>query len=79
MTKTSGLGGRSAFSTSAMWVDVDRDGLLDLFVCNYVRWSTDRDVFCSLDGKQKSSARPRRIAATPRGCSAIAATGRSRT
>ena len=36
-----------------MWVDVDRDGLLDLFVCNYVRWSTDRDVFCSLDGKQK--------------------------
>ena len=58
VTKSSGLGGRSAFSTSAMWVDIDRDGLLDLFVCNYVRWSTDRDVFCSLDGKQKSYCTP---------------------
>jgi hypothetical protein len=58
VTTRSGLGGRSAFSTSAMWVDVDRDGLLDLFVCNYVRWSVDRDVFCSLDGKQKSYCTP---------------------
>jgi hypothetical protein len=58
VTKSSGLGGRSAFSTSAMWVDIDRDGRLDLFVCNYVRWSADRDVFCSLDGKQKSYCTP---------------------
>ena len=58
VTKSSGLGGRTAFSTSAMWVDIDRDGLLDLFVCNYVRWSPDRDVFCSLDGKQKSYCTP---------------------
>jgi hypothetical protein len=41
-----------------MWVDVDRDGLLDLFVCNYVRWSAQDDVFCSLDGKQKSYCTP---------------------
>src|SRR6516162_719467 len=54
VTQASGLGGREAFSTSAMWVDIDRDGHLDLFVCNYVRWSMDRDVFCSLDGRQKS-------------------------
>jgi hypothetical protein len=58
VTRTSGLGGREAFSTSAMWVDVDRDGLLDLFVCNYVRWSAQDDVFCSLDGKQKSYCTP---------------------
>ena len=58
VTSNSRLGGRSAFSTSAMWVDVDRDGLLDLFVCNYVRWSPERDVFCSLDGKQKSYCTP---------------------
>ena len=57
-TRASGLGGREAFSTSAMWVDIDRDGLLDLFVCNYVRWSTDQDVFCSLDGRQKSYCTP---------------------
>ena len=58
VTRASGLGGRQAFSTSAMWVDVDRDGLLDLFVCNYVRWSPEQDVFCSLDGRQKSYCTP---------------------
>ena len=58
VTKTSGLGGRSAFSTSALWFDFDRDGLLDLFVCNYVRWSAEHDVFCSTDGKQKSYCTP---------------------
>ena len=58
VTRTSGLAGRSAFSTSAMWVDIDRDGLLDLFVCNYVKWSPDRDVFCTADGKAKSYCTP---------------------
>ena len=58
VTRPSGLGGRAAFSTSAMWVDVDRDGWLDLFVCNYVKWSAEHDVFCSLDGKQKSYCTP---------------------
>jgi hypothetical protein len=58
VTNASGLGGRMAFSTSAMWVDIDRDGFLDLFVCNYVRWSAEHDVFCSLDGKQKSYCTP---------------------
>ena len=58
VTRASGLGGREAFSTSAMWVDIDGDGFLDLFVCNYVRWSAEHDVFCSLDGKQKSYCTP---------------------
>ena len=58
VTRASGLAGREAFSTSAMWVDIDRDGHLDLFVCNYVRWSPDSDVFCSLDGRQKSYCTP---------------------
>jgi hypothetical protein len=57
-TRASGLHGHQAFSTSALWVDYDRDGLLDLFVCNYVRWSPDHDVFCSLDGRQKSFCTP---------------------
>jgi enediyne biosynthesis protein E4 len=58
VTKSSGLGGRQALSTSALWFDYDRDGLLDLFVCNYVKWSPEHDVFCSLDGKHKSYCTP---------------------
>jgi len=57
-TQKSGLGGKQALSTSALWFDYDRDGLLDLFVCNYVRWSPEHDVFCSLDGKHKSYCTP---------------------
>ena len=58
VTGTSGLAGRTAFSTSALWFDFDRDGWLDLFVCNYVRWSPNHDVFCSLDGVHKSYCTP---------------------
>jgi len=58
VTKTSGILGKQGLSTSAMWFDYDRDGLLDLLVCNYVRWSPERDVFCSLDGKNKSYCTP---------------------
>ena len=58
VTRRSGLGFRQGFSTSALWFDYDRDGWLDLFVCNYVRWSPEHDVFCSLDGKHKSYCTP---------------------
>jgi hypothetical protein len=58
VTRASGLAGRTGFSTSALWFDYDRDGFLDLFVCNYVKWTADHDVFCSLDGKQKSYCTP---------------------
>jgi hypothetical protein len=58
VTAKSGLDNRLAFSTSALWFDYDRDGLLDLFVCNYVKWSAEHDVFCSLDGKHKSYCTP---------------------
>lgn len=57
-TKASGLQDKLGMSTSAIWIDYDRDGLLDLFVCNYVHWSAERDVFCSLDGKNKSYCTP---------------------
>jgi enediyne biosynthesis protein E4 len=58
VTLASGLGKREGFSTSALWFDYDRDGRLDLFVCNYVKWSPEHDVFCSLDGKHKSYCTP---------------------
>lgn len=58
VTHASGLDARVAFSTSALWFDYDRDGFLDLFICNYVKWSPEHDVFCSLDGKHKSYCTP---------------------
>jgi hypothetical protein len=58
VTRSSGLLGHQGFSTSALWFDYDRDGLLDLFICNYVRWSPEHDVFCSLDGQHKSYCTP---------------------
>jgi len=58
VTKHAGFLNKLGFSTSAVWFDYDRDGLLDLFVCNYVRWTAEHDVFCSLDGKNKSYCTP---------------------
>jgi hypothetical protein len=58
ITERSRLGGHNGFSTSALWFDYDRDGKLDLFVANYVRWSEAQDVFCSLDGSHKSYCTP---------------------
>ena len=43
VTAASGTGGGGAWSTSAAWFDADRDGDLDLFVCNYVQWSRSMD------------------------------------
>lgn len=44
VTATAGVGGSDKeWSSSAVWVDVNNDGRLDLFVCNYIRWSRDID------------------------------------
>jgi hypothetical protein len=50
--------GDPSFSSSAIWFDYDKDGKLDLFVCNYVEWSIDKDLFCTLDGTNKSYCTP---------------------
>ena len=44
VTEAAGLGGTNQWSTSAAFVDYDRDGDLDLFVCNYVQWSREIDL-----------------------------------
>jgi hypothetical protein len=51
-------GGSQGWSTCATWLDADRDGRLDLFVCNYVRWSPDTDLQHTLDGVTKAYATP---------------------
>ena len=47
-----------AWSTGVAWVDVDRDGWLDLFVNNYVQWTSETDIYVTRDGKTKSYATP---------------------
>ena len=46
------------FGTSSTWFDYDKDGLLDLYVCNYVKWTKETDLFCTLDGVNKSYCTP---------------------
>ena len=58
VTRHAGLEGPHEFSTSAAWVDYDRDGKLDLVVANYVQWSPETDIYCALDGKTKSYCTP---------------------
>jgi enediyne biosynthesis protein E4 len=48
----------AGFSTSALWFDYDRDGKLDLFVAHYVEWSEKGDLYCTIDGKNKSYCTP---------------------
>jgi enediyne biosynthesis protein E4 len=58
VTAKAGLLGPKEFSTSAAWVDYDKDGKLDLVVANYVQWSMEGDLYCTLDGKSKSYCTP---------------------
>jgi hypothetical protein len=57
-TKQAGLWGPNEFSTGAAWVDADRDGRLDLIVASYVQWTPQTDIYCTLDGKNKSYCTP---------------------
>jgi enediyne biosynthesis protein E4 len=58
VTKQAGLWGPNEFSTSAAFFDYDRDGRLDLVVGNYVQWSAEGDLTCTLDGTHKSYCTP---------------------
>lgn len=60
-----GVAGQPAWSTSVMFFDADLDGLLDLYVGNYVEWSPETDKFCSFDGKEKDYCTPQIYTGVP--------------
>lgn len=56
--QSAGVAGEQVWSSSAIFFDADRDGWLDLYVGNYVEWSPEKDLWCTLDGKTKSYCTP---------------------
>jgi enediyne biosynthesis protein E4 len=54
VTAAAGVGNKGRWGTSCAWLDYDRDGRLDLFVCNYVRYgSLAEDVPCFAGGNKR--------------------------
>ncbi len=61
ITKSAGVAGdANTWSTSAGFLDYDNDGHLDLFVCNYVKWSKDIDLQLnfSINGRDRAYGPP---------------------
>ncbi len=48
------FGGKKLWSVSAAWIDYDNDGLLDLFVANYLDWSPENSRVCGPAGRRLS-------------------------
>lgn len=67
VTNEAGVAGdTAAWSTSCGFLDYDRDGLLDLYVCNYVDWSREKDLSqsFSIDGENRAYGPPRAFGGT---------------
>lgn len=64
-TQKAGLLGTNEFSASVAWLDYDKDGWLDLVVANYVQWSAENDLYCTLDGKTRTYCTPQSYKGLP--------------
>ena len=54
MTESAGVAG-AGYSMGAAAADYDNDGLLDLFVVNYLQWSPEFDRSCGDASRQGAS------------------------
>jgi enediyne biosynthesis protein E4 len=69
VTERSGLGKPDSrygplWSVGAAWLDVNNDGLLDLFVVNYLAWDVHKEPSCPFKGKPEY-CHPKFFAALP--------------
>jgi hypothetical protein len=62
--RTAGVAGPDEWSTCSVFFDADRDGYLDLYVCGYVRWTPETDLFCTPDGVSKDYCTPQQYEST---------------
>ena len=46
VTAKAGVADEGNWSTSAGWFDYDKDGWLDLLVCNYINWTPKTNIWC---------------------------------
>ncbi|HLK60751.1 MAG TPA: CRTAC1 family protein, partial [Chthonomonadaceae bacterium] len=58
VTVQAGVANAGGWGTSCAWVDYDRDGKLDLFVCNYVKYRTLADDIPCYEGGKRVNCRP---------------------
>lgn len=52
VAKEAGLSHSGKWAASAAWFDYDRDGYLDLVVCNYAAFSFNDSPFCAYNGRR---------------------------
>jgi len=70
VTAQAGVGGarqngRKMWSISALWVDYDHDGKLDLFVSNYCVWEVNKDPLCGPNKQIRAYCHPKHYAPLP--------------
>jgi hypothetical protein len=53
------------WTTSAAFADFDGDGFVDLYVCQYVDWSFDKNPVCTYDSKTRDVCPPKQFHALP--------------
>ena len=56
------------WAITAVWVDVNNDGLLDLFVVNYMQWTYSRQATVRVSAASPTIAVPSSIRANPTNC-----------